>query len=97
MPVQTVPTVDEILEEDLTTDVTRPWNVILYNDDWHAIDEVVLQVQKATGYSLERAVEVTLEAHQRGRAVAFTGDKEECKLVATVLREIRLQVEIDEA
>ena len=97
MPVQTTPGIVEVVDEDVTPEVTGPWNVILYNDDWHSIDEVVFQVQKATGYSLERAVEVTLEAHHRGRAIAFTGAKEECKRVATVLREIRLQVEIDEA
>jgi len=97
VPVQTLPTVDETLESDLTPDLATPWNVILYNDDYHSFDEVVLQVQKATGYSEERAAEITYEAHTEGRAVAFTGDKDECKRVATVLREIRLQVEIDEA
>ena len=97
MPVQTIPGVGEILEEDLLGEVATPWRVILYNDDVHSFEEVVLQVQKATGYSLERAESITFEAHSQGRAVAFTGDKEECRRVATVLREIRLQVEIDEA
>ena len=74
-----------------------PWVVILYNDDWHPIDMVIAQVQKATGYSLEKAMWVTNEAHTTGRAVAYTGTLEECERVATVLRAIKLQVETDKA
>lgn len=76
MPTVTVPEVGEVIAGDPGTEVAVPWNVILYNDDWHTIDEVVLQVQKATGYALERAVAITLEVHESGRAVVFTGDKE---------------------
>lgn len=93
----TVPTTEELIDQDLDLNLDRPWNVILYNDDWHPFDEVVSQVQKATGYSLEKAEMITYEAHTAGRAVAYTGAKDECHRVATVLREIRLLVEIDEA
>ncbi len=94
--------IDEIIETDETTDigdddVGRLWRVILYNDDWHSFDEVILQVQKATGCSLERAVAITYEAHTKGRAVAYEGSKAKCQRVVATLREIRLQVEIDEA
>ena len=75
----------------------RPWIVILYNDDWHPYDQVVFQVQKATGCSLEEAEWITWEAHTQGRAIAYTGTAEECERVAGVLREIRLQVETDAA
>ena len=74
-----------------------PWVVILYNDDYHAFDEVVLQVQKATGCSREEAEFITYEAHTTGRGIAFTGPEEECERVAGVLRQIRLQVETDRA
>ena len=80
---------EEKTQEDL------PWNVILFNDDVHSFDEVVLQVQRATGASLDRAVAVTMEAHTRGRAVCYTGPLERCEHVAAVLRQINLTVEID--
>ena len=72
-----------------------PWVVILYDDDYHEFEEVILQVQKATGCSLETAVGITDEAHVNGRAIAYTGPQEECERVAGVLRQIRLQVETD--
>jgi ATP-dependent Clp protease adaptor protein ClpS len=85
-----------ILEEEETR-LARPWVVILYNDDWHPYDQVVFQVQKATGCNLEEAEWITHEAHTQGRAIAYSGTQEECERAANVLREIRLQVETDTA
>lgn len=89
--VVTVSDQKEAVQEEL------PWNVILYNDDFHSFDQVILQVQKATGVSLERATEITLEAHLKGRAVCYTGPLERCEHVATVLRQIELTAEIERA
>ncbi|MBI3805557.1 MAG: ATP-dependent Clp protease adaptor ClpS [Nitrospirae bacterium] len=87
--VETISDAKNEVEEEL------PWNVILYNDDLHSFDEVILQVQKATGVALERAVEITLEAHLKGRAVCYTGLLERCEHVAAVLQQIGLTVEIE--
>lgn len=72
-----------------------PCVVILYNCDCHAFDEVIAQLQKATGCDLRRAVAIAVEAHTLGRAVAFTGDRQDCERAASILRAIRLQVETD--
>jgi ATP-dependent Clp protease adaptor protein ClpS len=85
------------IREEEETRLGRPWVVILYNDDWHPYEQVVFQVQKATGCSLEEAEWITHEAHTQGRAIAFSGTQEECERAANVLREIRLQVETDTA
>ena len=83
--------------DETKTRTARPRIVVLYNDDFHAFDEVVLQIQKATGKSEEEAYRVTLEAHSRGKSVAYAGAVEDCQRVAAVLRKIRLQVEVDAA
>lgn len=71
------------------------YRVILYNDDWHSMDEVVFQVQKATGCTVEKAVFFTMEAHSTGRSICFRGARDRCHEVVRVLREIRLQAEVD--
>ncbi|MBI3358131.1 MAG: ATP-dependent Clp protease adaptor ClpS [Nitrospirae bacterium] len=76
------------------TETTLPWNVVLYNDDVHTINEVILQVQKATGISLEAAFEITMTVHTKGRAICYAGAHTECEKVASVLKEIGLTVEI---
>lgn len=94
---ETVIQVSPAILDQLEGRVDEPWVVILYNDDWHPYDQVVFQVQKATGCTLEKAVWITHEAHHTGRAVAYTGTLEDCNRVAGVLRQIRLQVETDHA
>jgi len=59
------------------------------------MDAVVSQLQKATGYAIERCVHIMIEAHTRGRAIAYTGSQSDCERAARVLRQIRLQVETD--
>ncbi len=78
------------VQEQLQT----PWRVILYNDDIHTFDEVILQLQKATGCSLERAEQIAWIAHTQGKAVAYEGEFEDCLRVQGVLREIGLITEI---
>jgi ATP-dependent Clp protease adaptor protein ClpS len=90
--------------ETETLEVTAPqdtgntdsdYRVILYNDDFHNMEEVVLQLQKATGCDVETAINIMFEAHTQGRAICYQGAREECQRVARILREIRLQVEVD--
>ncbi len=74
-----------------------PWQVILFNDDLHGFDEVIHQVQKATGCRYDRATEITFEAHSKGQTVCYVGDLESCKKVARILEEIHLLTEIVQA
>lgn len=89
------------LEEELkkwTEEFKKPqasWQVILYNDPVNKFDDVVMWLQKATGYSQERAAQITNAAHTNGKAVAYGGDKEKCHQVANFLRGKGLQVEVD--
>ena len=92
MPQSTV-----LPETDVDTVVKTqsPWHVILYNDDVHGFDDVILWVQKACGCSLEEAIHITYEAHTSGRALAYHGTKTECAKVCGALRGFGLQAEID--
>jgi ATP-dependent Clp protease adapter protein ClpS len=71
-----------------------PWRVILYDDDIHTFDEVINQLIKALGCSVEKAEEITLKVHNEGKATAFEGTFEECLKVNSVLQEIQLVTEI---
>jgi ATP-dependent Clp protease adapter protein ClpS len=75
----------------------KPHNVVLFNDDTHSMDEVAAQIIKAISCGMERAVQIMLEAHKTGRAIVFSGHKERCEHVASVLEEIRLSTKIEQA
>lgn len=89
----------EDIWEQISTggDLDSPYIVILYNCDCHTFDDVIRQMQKATGCSYEKGEAVAYEVDSRGRAVVFSGSQVECERVANILREIRLQVETDRA
>jgi ATP-dependent Clp protease adapter protein ClpS len=93
----TIPGPNDWEKVDRSESIDQPYVVILYNCDCHTFNEVILQMQKATGCSLERAEQVANEVHNSGRAIAFAGSHEDCERVARVLREIKLQVETDRA
>jgi ATP-dependent Clp protease adaptor protein ClpS len=57
-----------------------PYHVILENDDYHTFDFVVDVLRKVLGCPLERALQLTLQAHTSGRAIIWTGPKEVAEL-----------------
>ena len=71
------------------------FRVIIYNDEYHDQQEVVEQLIKATDCSMQKALRIMLEAHHKGRAVCFRGSKSKAERAVKILREIRLQCEID--
>ena len=84
---------------DVSVDISlgKPHKVILFNDETHCIDEVVAQIILAIHCSQGTAFAYTMEAHDTGRAVVFTGGLERCELVSSVLEEIRLGTKIEPA
>jgi ATP-dependent Clp protease adaptor protein ClpS len=59
-----------------------PYHVILENDDFHSFEFVVETLNKALGYQLERCFQLTMQAHETGRAIVYTGPKEVAELKA---------------
>lgn len=75
--------------------IGRPHNVILFNDNDHFMQEVVIQIDKAIHCGLGIATALMIEAHKTGRAIIFTGWLEKCEHVAGILEEIRLGCKIE--
>ena len=63
--------------EEPTTDETtlddRPWVVIVWNDPINLMSYVTFVLQKLFGYSLEKATELMLDVHHKGKAVVASG------------------------
>ena len=83
------------LDQETSTQQAKPARVIVYNDDWHTFDDVIVQLVKATGCDEATAEGHAWTIHTQGRAQVFHGARTDCERVAAVLREIRLQVEVD--
>ena len=72
-------TVDQpTTDESTTTD--RPWIVIVWNDPINLMSYVTFVFQKLFGYSLEKATQLMLDVHHKGRAVVSSGPREKAEL-----------------
>lgn len=83
------------IDEDIGDGTTNAAKVILFNDDWHTFDEVINQIIKATGCSMEKAESLTWEVHNKGKALVYSGEMHECLRVSGVLEEINLHTQIE--
>jgi ATP-dependent Clp protease adaptor protein ClpS len=83
----------EIIEDQETT-VGLENKVILYNDDWHTFEEVIVQLIKAVKCTFEEARDYAFEVHTKGKAVVFSGSMKDCLKVSSVLEEIALNTQI---
>ena len=72
----------EVMEPDLDDDaaVDRPWVVLVWNDPVNLMSYVTYVFQKLFGYSLEKATELMLDVHEKGRAVVASCGREEAEM-----------------
>src|SRR3954451_20356306 len=66
------------IEETVEADV--PWIVLVWNDPINLMSYVTFVFQKLFGYSIERATELMLDVHEKGRAVVANGTREKAEL-----------------
>lgn len=65
-------------DTDVAEDV--PWIVLVWNDPINLMSYVTFVFQKLFGYSLEKATELMLDVHHKGRAVVSSGTREKAEL-----------------
>jgi len=72
----------QVEEPDLqdATEPDRPWIVLVWNDPINLMSYVTHVFQKLFGYSLEKATELMLDVHEKGRAVVASGTREEAEM-----------------
>lgn len=82
-------------QEQSVTDVGTPAQkkLLLYNSA-HIWEEVILQLQKATGYDIIQCEQIAIIAHTKGKAVVKTGETDELFKINNILKEIKLITEI---
>jgi len=86
----------EVAVEDAVEDrVETPWTVVLYDDDVHTFDDVIVQLVKAVACTAERAARHAWTVHTEGKDRVYSGEFFECLRVQGVLREIALVTEIE--
>jgi ATP-dependent Clp protease adapter protein ClpS len=89
------PDVETELVEAEETRVQAPWRVLLFDDDTHTFDEVIVQLVRATGCSWERAEAHAWTVHSKGKDTVYTGEFEKCFRVQQILSQIDLITQLE--
>ncbi len=81
----------EVAEPDIDSDLglaaDMPWVVIVWNDPINLMSYVTFVFQKLFGYSKEKATELMLDVHHKGRAVVSSGPREKAEADVARLHE----------
>jgi len=84
----------KLIPKSSDPDLLDAYRVVLYNDEEHSFDEVIVQIIKATQCSRQKAEHCTWEVHTRGRSIVCAGPIAFCLRVSSILEEIALITEI---
>ena len=68
------------LDHDLDEALDLPWVVLVWNDPINLMSYVTFVLQKLFGYSLEKATELMLDVHHKGKAVVSSGPREKAEM-----------------
>lgn len=78
---------DPDIHTELGIDADTPWVVLVWNDPINLMSYVSFIFQKLFGYSEQKANELMLDVHEKGRAVVSNGTKEKAEADVARLHE----------
>ena len=80
MSIAPTPTVVDRPDQDESVAPDIPWIVLVWNDPINLMSYVTFVFQKLFGYSIDKATELMLDVHEKGRAVVSNGTREKAEL-----------------
>jgi ATP-dependent Clp protease adaptor protein ClpS len=84
-------------EADETTQLSRPWVTIVWNDPVNLMSYVTYVFRTYFGYPREKAEKLMWEVHNDGRSVVSTGSREEMERDVQAMHEYGLWATMEKA
>ncbi len=85
-----------IEEVETRTSLARPWNVIVHDDPITLMTYVTMTLQKVFGYSQDKAHGMMMDVHSKGRAIVWTGAREQAELYVFKLHSAQLSATLEQ-
>lgn len=85
----------KILEKEINESIVADIKKLILFNSTHLWDEVILQIQKATGFDIIHCEQIATIAHTKGKAVVKSGDIIDLGKINVILREIKLVTTIE--
>jgi len=84
------PGVVETVTDKTQPSLDRPWNVVVHNDPINLMTFVTMVFQRVFGYPRHQAERLMMEVHTRGRAIVWTGGREQAEHYVRLLQQYQL-------
>ncbi len=79
------------------TAVDIPWNVIVHDDPVNLVRYVIFVLMKIFGYDEKKSVTMTMQVHQQGRSIVWTGEREKAEFYVQQLQAHQLKSTLEKA
>jgi ATP-dependent Clp protease adaptor protein ClpS len=90
---QVAPVEIPVVEEE--PDPDRPWVTVVWNDPVNLMSYVTWVFQRLFGFSRDKAEQLMLDVHHKGRAVVTSGAREKMEHDASLLQSYGLWATVD--
>ena len=97
MVAATLPGTSERVELGTTSDVSRVWQTVVWNDPVNLMSYVVHVFREYFGFPRDKAERLMLAVHHEGRAVVAQGAREQMELHARAMHDYGLWATVREA
>lgn len=87
--------VEESTDTSTRTQLAPNWNVIALDDPVTLMSYVTMVLQKVFGYSLAQANKLMMEVHNSGRAIVWTGAREQAEMYIAKLHGFQLLAKLE--
>ena len=94
-PTENSSNTDTETEREVRTLRAKPWNVIVLNDPITLMSYVTMVLMKLFGYPKERAEQLMLEVHHKGRSIVWSGERERAELYVQQLHSYHLLAKLE--
>lgn len=84
-------------ETSTTSQTTQPWSVVIQDDPVNLMEYVSRVITRVFGYSREKANELMMLVHQKGKAIVWRGNREEGEMYVSQLHRAQLQARLEKS
>ena len=84
-------------QEKVLEKADRPWQVVVLDDPVNLMEYVSRVLIRIFGFSREKADELMMAVHQRGKAVVWSGNRERGEMYVNQLHGAQLHAKLEKA
>ena len=92
-----LPSIIERPEDQIQEGRDYGWIVTVYDNEYNTYEEVMMILMAATGCNAQEAYIEAWEIDHLGKAVVHHSSEDDCKMAASIIAEIGIQVEVSKA